>query len=60
MRTLDKNKTRMWYALHRESEVIYKLDEHGNKIFQKASDLKIPVEKYVEDNANKFKDFISM
>ena len=34
------------------------VDEHGNKIFQKASDLKIPVEKYVEDNANKFRDFI--
>ena len=34
------------------------VDEHGNKIFQKANELKIPVEKYVEDNANKFKEFI--
>ena len=32
MRTLNKNTIQMWYALHRESEVIYKLDEHGNKI----------------------------
>ena len=34
------------------------VDEHGNKIFQKATELNIPVEKYVEDNAKKFKDFI--
>ena len=26
-------------------------DEHGNKIFQKARDLGVPVEKYVADNA---------
>lgn len=32
MRTLNKNKIQMWYALHRDSEPIYKLDEHGNKI----------------------------
>ena len=32
MRTLDKNKIQMWYALHRESEDIYRLDSHGNKI----------------------------
>ena len=33
-------------------------DEHGNKIFQKASDLGIPVEEYVADNAKKFREFI--
>lgn len=33
-------------------------DEHGNKIFQKARDLGIPVEKYVADNAEKFRKFI--
>jgi len=32
MRTLNKNTTQMWYALHRDSEPIYKLDEYGNKI----------------------------
>jgi methionyl-tRNA synthetase len=34
------------------------VDEHGNKIFQKASDLGIPVEEYVADNAKKFREFI--
>ena len=33
-------------------------DEHGGKIFQKATDLNLPVDKYVTDNANKFKEFI--
>lgn len=34
------------------------VDEHGNKIFQKAQDLKVPVEEYVSDNAKKFREFI--
>lgn len=34
------------------------VDEHGNKIFQKANDLGIPVEEYVADNAKKFRGFI--
>lgn len=34
------------------------VDEHGNKIFQKANDLGIPVEEYVADNAKKFREFI--
>lgn len=34
-------------------------DEHGNKIAQKAKDLSISVEKYVKENSNKFKDFIT-
>ena len=32
MRMLNKNKTQLWYALHRDSEPIYKLDSQGNKI----------------------------
>lgn len=33
-------------------------DEHGNKIFNKAKSLGIPVEQYVDENSAKFKDFI--
>lgn len=33
-------------------------DEHGGKIFQKAKDLNIPAQDYVDKNAQKFKDFI--
>ena len=33
-------------------------DEHGNKIFQKAKELNIPVQEYVDENAKKFQDFI--
>lgn len=33
-------------------------DEHGGKIFQKAKELNIPVQEYVDENAQKFKDFI--
>ncbi|MBQ8985219.1 methionine--tRNA ligase [Candidatus Saccharibacteria bacterium] len=33
-------------------------DEHGNKIYQKAKELNIPVKDYVDANAQKFKDFI--
>ena len=34
------------------------VDEHGNKIFQKAHDLDIPVGEYVAENAKKFREFI--
>ena len=34
------------------------VDEHGNKIFQKANDLDVPVEEYVAENTKKFRDFI--
>ena len=34
-------------------------DEHGNKIFQKAKELGIPVEQYTAENADKFKKFIA-
>ena len=33
-------------------------DEHGNKIFNKAKAQGVPVEQYVEENANIFRDFI--
>lgn len=33
-------------------------DEHGNKIFQKAKELNVPVQEYVDTNADKFKRFI--
>lgn len=34
------------------------VDEHGNKIFQKAQDLGVPVEEYVAENAKKFREFV--
>ena len=34
------------------------VDEHGNKIYQKALSLDVPVEDYVAGNAKKFRDFI--
>ncbi len=34
-------------------------DEHGNKVFQKASELGVAVEDYATENSNKFKDFIA-
>ena len=33
-------------------------DEHGGKIFKKAEELGIDVEKYVAENAEKFKNFV--
>ena len=35
-------------------------DEHGNKIFQKAKELNVPVQEYVDENARKFQDFIHL
>ena len=48
MRTLDKNKTQMWYALHRESEDIYKVDEHGNRIVVYVDESVTPPKVYYE------------
>lgn len=54
MRTLDKNVVQMWYALHRESEVIYKLDEHGNKIVAYTDETTVPpTVYYVEEGTTK-------
>ena len=35
------------------------VDEHGSKIYQKAEELGVPVEAYVSENAEKFKEFIA-
>ena len=48
MRTLSKNTIRMWYALHRDSEPIYKLDEHGNKIVAYIDESTDPPTEYYE------------
>ena len=48
MRTLNKNTTQMWFALHRDSEPIYKLDEHGNKIVVYVDNTTIPPTTYYE------------
>lgn len=48
MRTLNKNTTQMWYATHRESEDIYKLDEHGNKIVVYVDNSTVPPTTYYE------------
>ena len=48
MRTLDKNTTKLWYALHRESEDIYKLDEHGNRIVVYTDTSTTPPTEYYE------------
>ena len=48
MRTLNKNTTQMWYALHRDSEPIYKLDEHGNKIVVYTDESTTPPTAYYE------------
>ena len=34
------------------------VDEHGNKIFQKAKELGVPIQEYVDENAEKFREFI--
>ncbi len=34
------------------------VDEHGNKIFQKASSLGMPIQQFVDKNAGVFRDFI--
>ena len=48
MRTLNKNTTQMWYALHRDSEPIYKLDELGNKIVVYIDETTSPPTTYYE------------
>ena len=35
-------------------------DEHGGKIFKKAEELGLPVQKYVDENSAKFQDFIHL
>ena len=49
------------YARMRGDDVRFQagVDEHGNKIFQKANSLNLPVQEYVDKNAESFKTFIS-
>ena len=48
------------YARARGDEVRFQagVDEHGNKIFQKANSLEVPIQQFVDENANVFKEFI--
>ena len=51
------------YARHRrlngdEVRLQAGVDEHGNKIYQKAVGMGLPVEQYVGENAKKFRDFV--
>ena len=48
MRTLDKNKTHLWYALHRDSEPIYKKDDQGNYIVVYTDESTTPPTEYYE------------
>ena len=48
MRTLNKNTTKMWYALHRDSEPIYKLDDQGQKIVVYTDESTTPPTVYYE------------
>ena len=48
MRTLNKNTTQMWYALHRDSEPVYKLDKDGNRIVVYVDTTTIPPTTYYE------------
>ena len=48
MRTLDKNTTKMWYALHRASEPIYKKDDQGNLIVIYVDESTTPPTEYYE------------
>jgi len=48
MRTLNKNTTQMWYATHRASEDIYKLDEDGNRIVVYIDETTTPPTVYYE------------
>ena len=53
----------VYYRYHTEQGIKVRFqagtDEHGNKIFDKAAKLGIPVEQYVKENAATFRDFIT-
>lgn len=48
MRTLNKNTTQMWYALHRDSEPIYKKDDEGHYIVVYVDESTTPPTEYYE------------
>ena len=49
------------YCIERGIEVRFQAgtDEHGNKIYDKATSLGIPVKQYVKDNSERFRNFIT-
>lgn len=49
MRTLKRNTQKLYYANLIESEVVYKLDEHGNKIISFIDDTETPPVVYYEE-----------
>jgi hypothetical protein len=49
MRTLKRNQQNLWYAELMESEPIYALDEHGNKIVAYVDESKEPPVIYYEE-----------
>ena len=49
MRTLKRNQQKMYYAELIGSEVVYALDEHGNKIVAYVDDTEIPPVTYFEE-----------
>ena len=49
MRTLKRNTQKLYYANLIESEVVYKLDEHGNKIVSFIDDSVTPPVTYYEE-----------
>lgn len=49
MRTLKRNTQKLYYANLIESEIVYKLDEHGNKIVAYVDDTETPPVTYYEE-----------
>ena len=47
-----------YYTIRSDVKFQAGTDEHGNKIFQKARELNTPVKEYVDNNSQKFQDFI--
>ena len=62
MRLCKKNKTNLWYALYKESEVEYLKDEHGDIVYQDIDGDLVPVETGYKpphyDDAVGFKGYI--
>ena len=44
MRTLRRNKTKLWYALYNDKEPTYLTDENGNIIYQDVDGEQVPIE----------------
>ena len=44
MRTLQRNKSKLYYSLYKESETAYLLDENGNIVYEEVDGEQVPVE----------------